>query len=41
MLKGWLDPTTTEVMATIKAAQLCKEMDVRNVIIERDAQTIR
>ena len=37
MLKGWLDPTTVEAMATIKATQLCKEMDVRNIIIERDA----
>ncbi|XP_059446658.1 uncharacterized protein LOC132178227 [Corylus avellana] len=38
--KGWLDPTTVEVMATIRAAQFCKEMDVSNVLIEGDAQKI-
>jgi hypothetical protein len=38
--KGWLDPTTAEAMPTIRAAQLCKEMNVRNVIIGGDAQTI-
>ena len=40
MLKGWLDPTTAEAMATIKAIKLCKELDVENVIIEGDAQAI-
>ena len=38
--KVWLDPTTVEAMATVRAAQLCKKMNVRNVIIEGDAQTI-
>ncbi|XP_059458381.1 uncharacterized protein LOC132187978 [Corylus avellana] len=37
---GWLDPTTVEERAIVRATQFCKEMDVSNVIIEGDAHTI-